>query len=63
MNHSTKGVGSASALIVEHMVSKIEKSRKHKSAKLVEHYLVGFNPESEVWLRFILEAFTEIFLR
>ena len=45
------------------MVSEVEKYRKHKFAKLVERYFEGFDPESEKWLQFVLEVFTDIFIQ
>ena len=55
--------GTITGAVAEKVAGKVEETRKHKSAKIVEHYLVGFNPESEIWARFILEAFADIFVQ
>ena len=58
-----KGIGTASGEIVKEIVSEVEKNKKHKSAKLIEHHFTGFDPESEKWIQFVLEVFTNIFVQ
>ena len=55
--------GTITGLVAEKVAGKVEETRKHESAKIVEHYLVGFDPESEIWAKFILEAFADIFVQ
>ena len=56
-----RGIGLVTGKIVEEGLSEIEKRKKHKVAKLIEHYFAGFDPKSEKWIRFLLDAFIDIF--
>ena len=58
-----KGIGTASGKVTEDLIHEIVKRNKHKKSKAVEKVLVGFDPESEVWIKFILNCFAELFIQ
>ena len=38
----------------------VGKTKKYKTAKKIEHFLEGFEPEDESWMKFILQCFDGI---
>ena len=38
----------------------VGKTKKYKTAKKIERFLEGFEPEDESWMKFILQCFAEI---
>lgn len=59
----SKSVGSATGTISTELMNEIVKTKAHKKSKRVEKFLESFEPESELWIMFILECFAELFLR
>ena len=44
------------------LIKEAEKNKQHATAKKIEHFLIGFDPESKEWIILLSETFYDIFL-
>ena len=59
----SKGIGSATGTMTEELINQIVKKKKHKQSKTIAKYLEGFDPESEIWIKFVLDCFADLFIK
>ena len=59
----SKGIGGASGKVTEEFINEIVKNKAHKKSKRIEKFLEGFDPESELWIKFVLNCFADLFIK
>ena len=59
----SKGIGLATGTMTEILINEMTKKKKQKQSKTIAKFLAGFDPESEVWIKFVLDCFADLFIK